>query len=284
MDHLGRTTAVPVTQADVDFLTHPDVKAVIGRRGSVPGEPPNAIDRLEAARRDIAAGNPTSSRLTLDDIDNMRDQLRQEQGRLTSTLNTSDKNRQQAAIVGKRADRITALGDAAAPGYKDALDQYGVDTRSMLAFQHGLDGKSVAEATKASPGVLETPEGQQGYSHGQALKSAQDALSTIAPGSVKPQVDPSAAGIAHAGAAMVSGSPLTVAAHIKNMMGIHLPDDVQQTIAKQLFDPKMTAQAVANLRKGGADLAHIRQLGTTVGGAAGANIARLLSGTTPAGN
>ena len=46
----------------------------------------------------------------------------------------------------------------------------------------------------------------------------------------------------------------------------HLSEGVQQIIAKQLFDPQMTAAGVANLRRAGATDANIRLMGATIGG------------------
>lgn len=223
-----------------------------------------------------------NDQVTLGDVETIRKALRDQQNGFSSPAPGSNNARDPilAKEFGDIAAKVENLGTAADPDYAKVLGQYRDLSRYGQGLAHGMTGKSV---NQIDPGdsqlgaALKTPTGIAGYEHGNALNTAQQALKAISPGSISPgSAAPGLQDIAHA-TLSTAGKVGLVSKTMRAIPGLHLPESAQQVVAKQLFDPTMSKQAVANLRRGNVTDQQIRQLGTMVGGVAGANIAQYLS-------
>lgn len=86
------------------------------------------------------------------------------------------------------ASGIRDIATDASPGYKQALEDYGADSRYINGHAHGLTGKTIGQTSDPSLiSDLSTPEGEMGYKSGiatrlnnAAAKNASSAASTAA--------------------------------------------------------------------------------------------------------
>jgi hypothetical protein len=219
---------------------------------------------------------------TVGDIDTIRKALRDQQNAFMNPAPGSNNARDPniAREFGNIANQVEQLGRSQVPDYGKALDQYRGLSKYGQGLAHGASGKSVAAVDPGDTQLqtaLQSPMGSAGYEHGNALYNAKQVLNSISPNSITPPGGPGLQDVAHA-TLSTAGKVGLVSKALRTIPGLHLPDSAQQIIAKQLFDPSMTKQAVANLRRGRVTDNDIARLGTMIGGNAGANIAQYLSG------
>jgi hypothetical protein len=220
---------------------------------------------------------------TIGDIDTIRKALRDTQNAFMRPPAGSGHARDPglAKEFGDIANKVEQLGVTADPDYGLVLQNYRNGSRYAEGFAHGLAGKPIADVPEGDSllaASLKTPHGIAGYEHGNALHNAAQALDVIRPGSVSPQgggVGPSH--VAQGAMAASSGGISAVYHAMRAIPGLHLPDNVQRTIANQLFNPHTTQQGINNLRRAGVDADNLRQIVGMTGLAAGANTGRYLS-------
>lgn len=245
-------------------LTHPIVTEALGNNTRLLGN-----DSIQARIDD--------NKLTLNDLDSVREALRSFQDRYANLDNPSH-DRFIAREFGDVAQKVEGVGRAQHPAYGDALDDYRVASRYTDAFEHGLGGRAAADAPNSQLArTLQTSEGQAGYQHGNALYRAQQALNAIAPGGVRPAQQMDASHVAQAAMAAGSSGPGVVYHAMRAIPGLHLSEPVQRIIAQQLFDSRTTQQGINNLVRAGAQAKDIRTLGAAIGGVAGQRIADYVS-------
>jgi len=224
---------------------------------------------------------------TIEDVEIIRKALRDQQNSLMRPAPGSQNSRDPllAKEFADVASKVEGLGIKADPDYGKALNQYRGLSHYTDGFQHGLTGRAMADVPQGdslTSKALTTPMGIAGYEHGNALATAQQALERIAPGTVHPQ---QTAGVQQAGQATMAavshpGSVFQVYHAMKAAVpGLHLPEAVQQHVAKMLFsqDPRIVRQGIANLARGKASADDIRRLGAILGGTAAAQVGSYLS-------
>lgn len=241
--------------------------------------------------------SPTLDRIqnnqaTLADVETVRKALRDQQTAFMSPSagSTHARNPQIAKEFGDIANKVEGLGRRADPTqgagrqYGALLDQYRSISRYTDAFTHGLNGNpfEAPEGDHLLASALKSKEGAAGYEHGNALHTAQNALDSIAPGSVaQPEGGVAARHLAQGGAAVATGGINSIIHGLRALpvVGDRLPEGVQKVIAKQLFDnnPRVVGQGIRNLTRAGADAKSIRAMAAGFGGAASAKIADYLS-------
>lgn len=222
---------------------------------------------------------------TIGDVEQVRKSLRDMQSQLMRPGPGSLHSRDPllAKEFGDLAQKVEGLGSRTDKDYGVALNNYRGQSQYIDAFQHGLKGKAINDVPAGDSMLaksLQSAAGQQGYQHGNALNTAQQALNSIAPGSVNQPTD--AFGARHAAqlmAATTTGGPNTVIHFLRGLpvVGDRIPDKVQQVIAKQLFNPKTTQQGINNLTRAGVAAKDLRVLSASIGGVAGQKIADYLS-------
>lgn len=222
---------------------------------------------------------------TMADIDTVRKALRDVQSQLMQPSVGSPHARDpiMAKEFGDLANKVEGLGVRADPDYGKVLTNYRNASNYQEGFSHGLKGNSfhdIPEGDTRLAGALKTDPGRDGYQHGNALYTGQQALQSIAPGSVRPvDTGPNAGHAAQALMATQSGGVSGVYHGMKAMpiIGDRVPEKVQRIIAKQLFDPKTAQQGIKNLTRAGIQDKDLKVLGATIGGVAGQRIADYLS-------
>lgn len=266
-----RDTPVSLSAADQASLQHPLVTSAL---------------RTNTARLgpDSLRAKIDTNTLTLDDLDAVRETMRNTQD-VFANNQSAVHNRPLASAYGDMANKVEGIGRRAAPDYGKALDTYKEDSRYLDGFSHGVKGGAGNPDTAPDEWVarsLKTPEGQEGYEHGNALYTAQRALNTIAPGRVTPPANvPNAGHVTQAAMAIGAGgvTPFSIAHTLRAIpvVGQRVPQAAQEAIARQLFDPRTTQQGINNLVRAGAQAKDIRAVGAAIGGAAGQRIADYLS-------
>lgn len=208
--------------------------------------------------------NPTSQPLTVDNFENLRQQLQAAQKTELS------KNSIRARKIGDVKDAVETYARAKQPGYGQALDQYRQDSNYIDAFEHGRTGKTLTDVNDPMlQKALISPEGLQGYAVGSAERRAAANLEDIAPSTVKPNQGVTASQASNiAAAAAYPHSAFNVARLIRIIPGIKASDDTLRLAAKYLTDPTMARQGVALLKRSGASNAEIAKLLAGIGGAA----------------
>lgn len=219
---------------------------------------------------------------TIGDIETIRKALRDQQNSLMRPAPGSNSSRDPilAKEFGDMAAKVESLGSQADPDYARVLGNYRHLSRYGQGLAHGATGRGVGDIDTGDSqlgAALKTPMGLAGYEHGNALYNGRQALNSIAPSSIAPEQQFGAHHATQAAMAASSGGVGAIYHAMRAIPGLHLPDSAQQIVARQLFDPSMSKQAVANLRRGRVTDQQIRQLGTMIGGAAGANISSYLS-------
>lgn len=242
-----------------------------------------------------ANGNPAFTNSLLDRIENnqttigdlevIRKALRETQSQLLKPRNGATHSRDPilAREFGDLAQRVEGLGIHTDQDYGIALNNYRAGSHYIDSFEHGLAGKSINDVS-ADDTMLQRSlahvAGQRGYQHGNALNTAQQALESIAPGSVRTQDGGANAGhVAQAAMAASSGGVSAIYHALKALpvVGDRVPERVQRVIADQLFNPRTTQQGINNLRRAGVQAQQIREIGAAIGGVAGQKIADYLS-------
>jgi hypothetical protein len=222
---------------------------------------------------------------TIGDLEVVRKRLRDVQSQLmrptAGSLHARDPD--QAREFGNLAQQIEGLGASTDQDYAHALANYRAGSHYTDSFEHAMKGKAIDDVA-ADDGLLaralNSPAGQRGYQHGNALRTAQDALDAIAPGGVKTtDGGPNAGHVAQAAMAASSGgiSSLYHAMKALPVVGDRVPERVQRIIADQLFNPATTQQGINNLRRAGVQARDMRALAAVVGGVAGQKIADYVS-------
>lgn len=253
----------------VGFALRPDtnMNMRLGQTGST--EPSELLQRLH------------DNQATVGDVDTVRKALRAQQAALMrpSTGTQAAANPTLAKEFGDIANKVEGIGTRADPDYGKALGVYRGLSNYQDAFEHGMTGKSTAEATDPmTAAALKTPMGLAGYEHGNAVKRGQDALNIIAPGSVKPQGGFGIGQATQAAMATNAGGGLNAFYHaLKAVPGVSLPKAQQDIIAKQLFDPVTTLQGVKNLQRARMSAQQIQTMAASVGGEIGKRISGYLS-------
>lgn len=153
-----RHTEVTLDTNDLSTLADPRVREAT--RGD-----PDLRRRIMDAQQELADSGQSTA-LTVDDIDSIRKGLRGRQAAYSNPANNVH-NPHTAQGFGDVADRITALGTGAEPGYQDALGQFEADSHYIKGFKHGMSGKGIGEASDPSLiNSLEQAEGRQGFASG----------------------------------------------------------------------------------------------------------------------
>lgn len=227
----------------------------------------------------------TSNQATIGDLDVIRKRLRDVQTELMRPSSGSAHARDPilAREFGDLANRVEGLGVRADPDYGHVLTNYRNASHYAEGFSHGLKGNSVldvGDTDKLLQSALKSAHGNAGYEHGNALYVAQEALRSIAPGSVRPAEGGANAGnVAQAAMAASSGGVSAIYHGLKALpvIGDRVPEKVQRIIADQLFNPRTTRQGVNNLRRAGVADKDIKVLGTAIGGVAAQKISEYLS-------
>ena len=210
---------------------------------------------------------------TIGDIDTVRKALRDQQNAFMrpapGSMNARDPN--IAREFGDLASKVEGIGVSTDPDYGKVLENYRGISRYAAGFEHGLKGNGITEIDPNDTLLaknLKTAMGQAGYMHGNALHTASAALDAIAPGSVNPQSGLNAGHVAQGAMAASSGGISAVYHAMRAIPGLHLPEAVQQSVARQLNDPRLTAAGIKNLQRAGATNDAIRRfaagLGTSV--------------------
>jgi hypothetical protein len=222
---------------------------------------------------------------TLDDVETVRKALRDMQSQLMRPRAGSPHSRDplMAREFGDIAMQVEGLGSRADPDYGLALGNYRAGSHYIDSFEHGMSGKAVNDVPTDDSMLsrsLAHPAGERGYQHGNALRTAQDALDAIAPGRVKTtEGGPNASHAAQAAMAASSGGVSGIYHLMRSIpvVGDRVPDRVQRVIAEQLFDPRRTQQGINNLRRAGVQNQDIRAMAAAIGGTTGQKIADYVS-------
>lgn len=152
-----RNSQVPMDDTHVDLLNDPRVREATAAD-------PELRKKLAGTIKDIQDNG--SGSMSIDDIDSLRQSIRSRQAAYAN-VNNAMHNSQVARQYGRIADEVTALTTPHVPEYGAALDQFHSDQDYIDAFQHGMGGKSIGEASDpALIRTLGTPEGQQGHASG----------------------------------------------------------------------------------------------------------------------
>lgn len=285
-----RGSKVPVTSDELSLLMDRRVRAATNAdpvlqkkiQGVINDLSPNAPEpfkghTIQDYLKWQALNQPTESvshRLTVDDFDNIRKSLRGRQSAFANPQSSSH-NPHIARRYGELADNLTGLATDAEKGYQTALDQFGSDSNYIKGFKHGNAGKPIAAADKPELiRALNTPEGKAGHLTGSTERQAAANLREVAPGVSQPAGDTSLEQAAHGAAAVTYGSPAARFYHLSRIIPhLKMSESVQRKVADMLFDPKQTAAAIAQLRRGGASNADLHRLAlgfaAVTGGAAG---------------
>ena len=223
-----------------------------------------------------------SGQQTIGDVDTVRRALRDQQNAFIRPAPGSMSARDPilAKEFGDLANKVEGIGVNADSDYGKVLDNYRGLSNYTNGFQHGLAGNGATDIPRDDTllaRAMKSQMGQAGYEHGNALHVAQAALDAIKPNTVNPQAQVGPGHVAQAAMAAASGGVGFIYHAMRAIPGLHLSEGVQQIIAKQLFDPQMTAAGVANLRRAGATDANIRLMGATIGGVTGAKLANFTS-------
>lgn len=173
------------------------------------------------------------------------------------------------------SSKVENLAASAYPEYSDAMAQYRTDSRYANAFQHGVTGNAQNAVPPGATSLardLDTPEGKAGFQHGQAIYKAAKSVQGIAPNSIAPQEELPASHVAQGAMAAVTHGAASAFHMIRALPNARMSDEAAKVVADKLYDPAQTATVINNLRRFGASNQDIRQLGATVGGAAGQKI------------
>ena len=270
-----RGQPVAVSQEDLSLLNDNRVRKAIK-------ESPTLQQKLAQANQELR-DNPqgVATNMTVDDFDSLRQFMRAKVSNFANPMHTKH-NPQAARELGNVMDSVSNIATREVPEYGVALERYRADSRYIAGFEHGYGGKPIAKATEgADSAMLDSAEGQTGYTHGNTLYAAKQRLKAIAPSTVQPQREFGAqeAGQLAAGAA-VAPSPWAISHIMRSIPGMHMSEKVQQVVATQLFsrDPAVVMQGIKNLRRGKVLDSEIRALGNRIGGATALNIASALKG------
>lgn len=255
------------------FLLDPRVEFAMSPNAHVNariGRPSEILDRI------------AQNQQTIGDVDVVRKALRDQQNQFMRPApgSMSAKDPLLAKEFGDLAQKVEGIGVRADPDYGKVLGNYRGLSRYSDGFQHGLTGNAFEDVPRDDTMLaasLKTPMGQAGYEHGNALYVAKAALDTIKSGTVNPQTSFNAGHATQAAMAASTGGWPAIYHAMRAIPGLHLPDNVQQEIARQLFDPRQTAAGIANLRRARVSDHDIRAFGAAVGGTAGGKIADVLS-------
>lgn len=251
---------------------------------------PNTTLNARVGNLDHMGNTPILSRIgdnqaTIGDVDTVRKALRDVQSQLMSPPMGAQHARDpiMAKEFGDLANKVEGLGVRADPDYGHVLTNYRNASNYAEGFSHGLKGNSIMDVPENDTrlaSALNSSHGTAGYEHGNALYTGQQALNSIAPGSVRAADGGANAGhVAQAAMAASSGGVSAVYHGMKALpiIGDRVPEKVQQVIAKQLFDPKTAQQGINNLTRAGVQAKDLKVLGATIGGVAGQRIADYLS-------
>ena len=167
---------VDLNDDELRFLNDPKINRVIGRNRAPEGEPLESADRLNLAQSAASDQNaldaaihsekPTQAMvaplmqaaaksraaadadpLTVNDIDNFRQQLRGEQA-VKMNPNSLKPNNDLGLAYGRHADTVAAMNtEDRAPGYATLLKNFGNDQDYAAGFAHGYTGKPMEETT-----------------------------------------------------------------------------------------------------------------------------------------
>jgi hypothetical protein len=222
---------------------------------------------------------------TIGDVDTVRKALRDQQSGLSQPPVGSEHQRDpiMAKEFGDIANKVEGLGVRADRDYGAVLNNYRNASNYRDGFVHGLNGNSIADVPEGATrlaGALKTFHGNEGYEHGNALYTANEALRSISPGSVRqPDTGAGPGHVAQAAMAASSGGISAVYHGLRALpvIGDRVPQGVQTKIAEMLFDPKRTQQGIDNLTRAGIEAKDIRTLAATIGGTAGQRIADYMS-------
>ena len=179
--------------------------------------------------------------------------------------------------------RWRALVSALMPTMAACLPTTATPATILRDYSHGWPATSVADVPEGATrlaGALKTFHGNEGYEHGNALYTANEALRNIAPGQVRtPETGVQPGHVAQAAMAASSGGISAVYHGLRALpvVGDRVSQPVQQKIAQMLFDPKTTQQGIDNLTRAGVQANDIRTLAATIGGTAGQRIADYMS-------
>lgn len=224
-------------------------------------------DILSAPLTGQSGGAVTPRDLTVDDFDNLRQQLTKAQ---TTTANS---NSIRAAKIGDINDELQKFAATRQPAYKAALDQYRSESNYADAFQHGRTGKALTNVEDpALRKALLSPEGQKGYKLGNAERVSAENLEAAAPGHIAPAPQQGVGTAQHAALAAINtahGSPYAWYHYSRLIPALKTDDRTLRLAAQYLSQPSMARQGVALLKRSGATDADITRLAAAVGGAAG---------------
>jgi hypothetical protein len=205
----------------------------------------------------------------VDHFENLRQQLRSAQNSETNSI--------RSGKIKDVADAIEAYAGRRRPAYQAALDTYRSDSNYADAFAHGRQGGDRTNIDNPRlQAALRTPEGNAGYAHGSAEKTAADNLSDIAPGNIKPaqgamtpaQITQLAVSAAH------PSSPWSIAHMVRAIPGMRVSDEGQRQMVRLLTNPRSAPQALNLLRQRGAAQADIDRISQAIAGASGVTAAK----------
>lgn len=176
-----RTQPVTIDDTQAGLLQDPRVRSAIRRDPDLRGKVDDTLDEIDQ--------NGSSTNLTINDMDNIRQSLRGQQTALLNPANSAH-NPHVAAGYGNMADNIADLATGSDPThpYAQALSQFEQDSNYIKGFKHGAQGKTIGEAgTPDLINALNEPEGQAGHQAGivsrvsaQAAASPDSAVRTAA--------------------------------------------------------------------------------------------------------
>jgi hypothetical protein len=222
---------------------------------------------------------------TIGDIDTVRKALRDQQSGLSQPPVGSEHQRDpiMAKEFGDIANKVEGLGVRADKDYGRVLTNYRNAANYEQGFTHGLNGGSATDLPPDDSRLIKafkTFHGNEGYDHGNALYTANEALRSIAPSAVRqPETGIGPGHVAQAAMAAASGGISSVYHGMRSLpvVGDRVPAAVQSKIAEMLFDPRRTQQGIDNLTRAGVESKDIRTLAATIGGATGQRMANYMS-------
>lgn len=259
-----------------------------------------------ALKTDLAATNEQSqfndagalldkiqnNQMTLGDLDAVRQLLRSKQATVFNSVGKST-----ADQYGKAAQAVEDIGAQLSPAYGNALEQFRGDSRYIEGFKHGMTGQPIAAAStgvnpqavvapeggvavQPAPDITQNPDFQGGFNHGNQLYQGQRALKAIAPASVSEGSGMDASHAAQAAAAVGTfPSPWFLSHALRSISSgtTAMSEKAQAIVAKQLLDPTMTEQAIANMHRAGLTSQQMRQISAYAGNVTSAKVAKILS-------